>query len=113
MARVLFYLSILISTTVIGQNTELEKEKVKAPVDTFFEGFHKEDTILMKSVMVDKVLMQTVYKSKEVKDVLVTEEPAKMLSAITTRTDGQKMGRTFIGLQYTSRWQYGECMDPL
>lgn len=50
---------------------------MKAAVDTFFEGFHKGDTILMKSVMVDEVLIQTAYKNKEVKDVLVTDEPGK------------------------------------
>ena len=59
MARILFYLALLISTTLFGQTDE--EAQVKSAVDTFFEGFHKGDTTLMKSVMADKLLMQTAY----------------------------------------------------
>jgi hypothetical protein len=88
MARFIFYLAFLITATLFGQDDE--KVKVKLAVDTFFEGFHKGDTALMKTVMTDKILMQTAYKNKEGMDVLVTDEPKKMLTAIATRTADQK-----------------------
>ncbi|MCF7560832.1 nuclear transport factor 2 family protein [Sabulilitoribacter multivorans] len=88
MARLVFYLVFLITAAVFGQNEE--EFKVKSAVDTFFDGFHKGDTTLMKSVMMDKILMQTAYKNKEGKDILVTDEPGKMLNAIATRTADQK-----------------------
>ena len=89
MARVIFYLAFLITSALFGQN-EVEETKVKAAVDTFFEGFHKGDTTLMKSVMMDKILMQTAYKNKEGKDILVTDEPGKLINAIASRPTDQK-----------------------
>ena len=88
MARIIFYLALLISTTLFGQTDE--EVQVKAAVDTFFEGFHKGDTILMKSVMTDKLLMQTAYRNKEGKDVLVTDDAKKFVLAIANRPDDQK-----------------------
>ena len=88
MQRFIFYLTVLISTTIFGQET-IEQE-AEQTVKTFFEGFHKGDTALMKSVMMDKVLMQTVYKTKEGMDVLVTEESGKLFKAVVDRTEDQK-----------------------
>jgi len=65
-------------------------EAVKKTIETFFEGFHKGDTILMKSVMMDKVIMQTAFKDKEGKDNLVTDEPGKLVKAIGSRPADQK-----------------------
>ena len=88
MARIIFYLALLISTTLFGQTDE--EAQVKATVDTFFEGFHKGDTALMKSVMVDKILMQTAYRNKAGKDILVTDDPNKLINAIADRPADQK-----------------------
>ncbi|MFL1013538.1 nuclear transport factor 2 family protein [Flavisericum labens] len=88
MARAIFYLTLLLTSTIFGQ-TEEETE-VKLAVDTFFEGFHEGDTTLMKSVMMDKVLLQTAYKNKEGKDILVTDEPEKLINAIANRPADQK-----------------------
>jgi hypothetical protein len=88
MQRVIFYLVVLITATVFSQ--EDETLNAKAAVDTFFEGFHKGDTTLMKSVMMDKIIMQTAYRNKEGKDILVTDEPEKLINAIATRTPDQK-----------------------
>ncbi|MEP5338297.1 MAG: nuclear transport factor 2 family protein [Algibacter sp.] len=88
MARFILYLVILITASVKAQVDE--KYQVKATVDTFFEGFHKGDTVLMKSVMMDKILMQTTYRNKEGKAILVTDDPNKLLNAIATRTADQK-----------------------
>lgn len=88
MVRVIFYLVFLITSLGFGQ--EDEKLKVKAAVDTFFEGFHKGDTTLMKSVMTDKIVLQTAYKNKEGEDVLVTDELEKLISAIANRPIDQK-----------------------
>lgn len=88
MARLIFYLAFFVTATLFGQTDE--ELKVKATVDTFFDGFHKGDTTLMKSVMMDKILMQTAYRNKEGKDILVTDDPGKLLDAIATRTTDQK-----------------------
>ena len=88
MQRFIFYLTVLLSTTIFGQ--ESAEQQAEQTIKTFFEGFHKGDTTLMKSVMMDKVLMQTVFKTKEGKDVLVTDEPGKLINAVADRTEDQK-----------------------
>lgn len=88
MERVIIFLVILITTTVTAQNkTEME---VKKAIDTFFEGFHKGDSLLMQSVMYDNMLTQTTYKDKEGKGKLVTDDVAKMLQTIANRPADQK-----------------------
>jgi len=85
---ILFTLIISNSVFVYGQVTE--EDQVKKSIETFFEGFHSGDTIKMKSVMVDKVLMQTAFRNKEGKDILVTDEPGKLIKAIGKRPEDQK-----------------------
>jgi len=88
MERVIIFLVILITTTVTAQNkTEME---VKKAIDTFFEGFHKGDSLLMQSVMYDNMLTQTTYKDKEGKGKLVTDDVSKMLQTIANRPADQK-----------------------
>ncbi len=81
-------LIILIVSSGNAQNDA--KADVKKTIETFFEGFHKGDTILMKSVMMDKILMQTAFKNKEGKDILVTDQPGKLIKAIGSRPSDQK-----------------------
>lgn len=66
------------------------QDHVKKSIETFFEGFHKGDTVLMKSVMMDKVIMQTAFKNRQGKDTLVTDEPGKLIKAIGSRPSDQK-----------------------
>jgi len=67
------------------------KAGVKSAIEVFFDGFHKGDTTLMRSVMMDKIVMQTAYRNKEGKDVLVDEgDASKLLEAIANRPDDQK-----------------------
>jgi hypothetical protein len=88
MDRIIIFLVLLITTTITAQNSE--KDQVKLAIDTFFEGFHKGDTTLMKTVMFDKVHIQTTYKDKEGKSLLVTEEPSNLIQAIANRPADQK-----------------------
>ncbi|KFB01014.1 3-methyl-2-oxobutanoate hydroxymethyltransferase [Mangrovimonas yunxiaonensis] len=88
MVRIIRFLALLMVTTVIGQtNPEIE---VKQAIDTFFEGFHKGDTTLMKSVLADKILLQTAFKNKAGQDQLATDDLTKLLAAIGGRPETQK-----------------------
>ncbi|WP_298535755.1 nuclear transport factor 2 family protein [uncultured Algibacter sp.] len=88
MTRFILYLTLLITSVLFGQTEE--KIEVKFAVDTFFEGFHKGDTALMKTVMADKIIMQTAFRNKEGKDILVTDESGKLIEAIADRGANQK-----------------------
>lgn len=95
MKIVIVFLVFLFTISITAQTDE--ESLVKASVDTFFEGFHKGDTALMRTVMADKILMQTAYKNKEGKDVLVTDEATKLINAIATRPDTQKWDERLLG----------------
>ena len=88
MFRILLLCLCLSTTATYAQNDETAK--VKAAIDTFFEGFHKGDTLLMKSVMKGNVFMQTALKDKDGKDVLRNDEPGSLIKAIGNRSADQK-----------------------
>lgn len=88
MGRIITFLVLLITTTITAQNEE--ETQVKLAIDKFFEGFHKGDTILMKSVMFDKIITQTTYKDKEGKGKLVTDDISNLIKAIASRPADQK-----------------------
>lgn len=88
MARVILFIVLLVTTNISAQIDETIE--VKAAIDTFFEGFHKGDTTLMKSVMMGKFITQTAFKNKEGKDVLRTDDSSKLIEAIGKRTSDQK-----------------------
>ncbi|OIQ29062.1 MAG: 3-methyl-2-oxobutanoate hydroxymethyltransferase [Bacteroidetes bacterium MedPE-SWsnd-G2] len=88
MTRLLLLLALCISSVATGQ--ESEEVAVKKAIDTFFEGFHKGDTVLMKSVMMGKFITQTAHKNKEGKDVLTTDDSSTLLKAIGERKSDQK-----------------------
>ncbi|TBN18992.1 nuclear transport factor 2 family protein [Hyunsoonleella pacifica] len=81
--------AILFITTILAAQED-DSKLAKSTIETFFEGFHKGDTALMKSVMADRIIMQTAYKNKEGKDVLVANTPDDLINAITERPEDQK-----------------------
>ncbi|WP_250436918.1 nuclear transport factor 2 family protein [Hanstruepera flava] len=88
MTRILLLVAIIISSTAIGQTDETKN--VQAAIDTFFEGFHKGDTVLMKTVMMGKFPTQSTYRNKEGKDIIQTGDSNDLLQAIAKRTADQK-----------------------
>ena len=89
MRAILSLLLLFISFFVSAQVSQ--QDAVKLAIETFFEGFHEGDTTKMRSVMMDKVVMQTAFRNKEGKDVLRDDGgPENLLNAIATRPDDQK-----------------------
>ncbi|MBD0831727.1 nuclear transport factor 2 family protein [Aestuariibaculum sediminum] len=88
MARFIFYIIVFVTSVFYGQ--ENDQIKAKQTVETFFEGFHKGDTTLMKSVMMDNIVLQTTYTNKDGKMMLVTDAPETLLEAVANRTEDQK-----------------------
>ena len=88
MQRIIFYLTVLISTTVWAQ--ESAEQAAEQTIKTFFEGFHKGDTTLMRSVMMGDFKTQSAYRNKEGKDVLVTDDSSNFIKTIANRPNDQK-----------------------
>lgn len=88
MLRILILCVCLSTTAINAQNNETAK--VKAAIDTFFEGFHKGDTTMMKTVMYGKFTTQTAFKDKDGNDVLRSSESTDLVNAIANRPSTEK-----------------------
>ena len=77
-------LSILMLGLFGSAQDPIEKE-VEGVIKTFFEGFHKGDTLLMKSTMADNLIFQTASKNKEQKDILKQDDVASFIKAIGSK----------------------------
>lgn len=74
---------IVLGFSSFAQGTSEERE-VKNAVETFFEGFHSRDSIIMKSVTGDKVIMQSISKNRQGEKMLHQEDFSKFLKSIVS-----------------------------
>lgn len=88
MLRILLLCLCLSTSAMYAQDDEAAK--VKAAIDTFFEGFHKGDTTMMKTVMYGKFTTQTAFKNQKGEDVLRSGESTDLVNAIANRPDTEK-----------------------
>ncbi len=87
-----FTLSIfcfLISFVSFSQN-DFSEGDARDVIDTFFEGFHKGDTIKMRSVMLSSIIMQTVYTDKDGKSHIKDDSADNLINAIAKRPEKDK-----------------------
>lgn len=67
---------------LFGSAQDPIEEEVEGVIKTFFEGFHKGDTLLMKSTMAANLVFQTAFKNNEQKDILKQDDIAGFIKAI-------------------------------
>ncbi|MDT0555059.1 nuclear transport factor 2 family protein [Patiriisocius hiemis] len=82
-------LSLVVTGMVTAQDN-FTKEDAKGIVDTFFEGFHKGDTAVMRSVLIKEVPLQTVATNQEGKHMMSNGSLDNLLNAIANRPAEQK-----------------------
>ncbi|WP_299766129.1 nuclear transport factor 2 family protein [uncultured Dokdonia sp.] len=72
-----------------AQTTSLSNEEteVKQLVERFFEGFHKQDSIIIKSVVHEKILMQSIGKNRTGEVVLSKQDFSGFLTSICSIPD--------------------------
>ncbi len=63
MGKVIFLISFLGCLTILTAQNDAEAE-VKKVVETFFDAFHDQDSVAMKKVVGDNVLLQTTGRNK-------------------------------------------------
>lgn len=81
--NVAFFLFFCLTFTVSGQNNSEEK-KIQSTVETFFNGFHARDSILMKSVLSREIVVQTIGKTKSGETAIHREDIHKVLKGIVS-----------------------------
>lgn len=71
MKKIFFLLLLIISGSVNAQNQEVQKT-----IETFFEAFHAKDTVKLKSICSDKIILQSIQenaKGEKLSDELASE----------------------------------------
>lgn len=84
MTLVLFFFALNIS----AQNA-FNEEDAKMIIDTFFDGFHKGDTLIMNTVLAPKVTLQSASKKKEGLDTLEESNFGNFKKSIALRPSNQ------------------------
>ncbi len=92
MQKIITYLVILIFSVTLTAQEKQEKSEVttsrteiKHIIETFFEGLHKGDSIMLKSTLHKDVKIQTTSTNKEGQKILKTDSREKLLIAIANK----------------------------
>ena len=59
-----------------------DKEKVQGIIETFFEGFHKQDSLIIKQTVMTGIILQTITKDNEGHDYVKFERFSNFLGSI-------------------------------
>ena len=62
-----------------------EAEKVKTCINSFFEGMHKADTLLINKVTDTTLILQTIFVNKNKETTLITSSKKNFLKAISNK----------------------------
>lgn len=79
---VLFMLSVI---SVSGQKKA--EEAVKKTIETFFKGFHEQDSVIMKATVVNDPVIQTIGNNKEGKLAIRSEKFGRLVQSIVAIPD--------------------------
>ncbi|THV59778.1 nuclear transport factor 2 family protein [Flagellimonas alvinocaridis] len=81
-----------LTVTAQGPNpSDVDSEQqIKQVIETFFDGFHKQDSTIIKSVSADQVVLQTTGRDQEGKTRFRNEEFSNFLTSICSIPDSIK-----------------------
>jgi len=82
MKNAIFFILLLVTSISFSQSSE--SDKVKATIERFFEGFHKQDSTVILSTVGEGIKMQSIGKNREGKAVLSTSEFKTFLNSIVS-----------------------------
>ena len=82
MIRVILFFMILVTSNITAQIDETAK--VKSAIDTFFEGFHKQDSLMIRQVVSNDIMMQSIGKNREGEVNVRKQDFSKFLKSIVS-----------------------------
>ena len=104
-------------------NVAVENE-VKQVIEAFFEGFHKQDSTIIKSTVADEIVLQTTGRSPDGKTLFKTEEFSEFLKSIvgipeTTKFEekltsfsiqvDRTMANAWVGYEFWLNGEFSHC----
>lgn len=118
----LLSLAMLTSITITAQNSE--EEAVKKVVEGFFEAFHNQDSVGMKSFMANQVVLQTTGRNKEGKTMFQTTPIERLYESIVSIPDSvqfeekltswsiqvdRTMANAWVGYEFWLNGNFSHC----
>jgi len=85
MKQILTFILLLGFMNIFAQ--ESEEAKVQKTIEDFFDGFHKQDSLLIKQTVAKGIIAQTIGNTKEGTKVVKTEDFSKFLKSIVSIPD--------------------------
>ncbi|MCC1483679.1 nuclear transport factor 2 family protein [Winogradskyella immobilis] len=82
MKQILTFLVIALSFNLNAQTSQ--ESAVKETIIKFFEAFHKQDSIALKSMVTDDIILQSISKNNEGKTVLNKSEFNRFVTSIAS-----------------------------
>ena len=74
----------IVSLLFLGFAVNAQQQEVQKSIETFFEGFHQRDTVRMKSVCADRIVLQSISESLVKGNKLTEENADKFYKSIAT-----------------------------
>lgn len=119
---------LLLGVTVQAQGSKDSdtdsKEAVKKVIETFFEGFHKQDSTTINSTVADQVVLQTTGRNPQGKTMFRTEEFSKFIHSIINIPDSiqfeekltsfsiqvdRTMANAWVGYEFWLNGNFSHC----
>lgn len=120
-------LLVIIGLLFITQMTfsqDAEKDAVKKVVESFFEAFHNQDSVAMKSFVADNVLLQTTGRNKEGKTQFRSQSIERLYESIVSIPDSvvfeekltswsiqvdRTMANAWVGYEFWLNEKFSHC----
>ncbi|RKR05223.1 putative lumazine-binding protein [Flavobacterium sp. 90] len=87
---------ILLIALLFGLSVNAQKQDVQKTIESFFEGFHQKDTIKLKSVCSDKIILQSISESRTKGNKLSDESAKEFYNSIATIPSNLKFNEKIL-----------------
>lgn len=120
----LLILGVSAQAQVSDASNATSKEEVKKVIETFFEGFHKQDSTIINSTVADQVVLQTTGRNPQEKTLFRTEEFSKFINSIVNIPDSiqfeekltsfsiqvdRTMANAWVGYEFWLNGNFSHC----
>lgn len=78
---------ICFGLNAFAQNPELE---IRKTIEIFFDGFHQQDSIIIKQVVSEDIILQSIGKDKKGNTIIRNEDFSQFLKSIVSIPKNQK-----------------------
>ncbi|MCD0469652.1 nuclear transport factor 2 family protein [Flavobacterium sp. JAS] len=75
---------VVLALLLVGLASNAQQQEVQKTIESFFQGFHQKDTIKLKSVCFDKIILQSISESKTKGNKLSDETAKEFYKSIAT-----------------------------